>query len=201
MASSGPFTEAIYDAFIQLQLDTSGQIMGITHSGVDTTPLTDPIDVANAVFDAFTSAWQDGLDTNLIIGPVLVRRGEGAGNPPTVGVSTDPLQAGGTSMSSLPSSCSVLIKKITATGGRIGRGRVYLPHSLGEGGVDEKGIVGSTQVADHQARAGAWLAALAANDVPMGLRHRTGPATDTIFGVTSLLVTNLIGTQRRRLGR
>lgn len=201
MASHGPFTDNFYDCFLQLQHASSSRIMGVTWSGGDAALSGDPVDVAERCLAAFLAAWLTGLDTNLLVGPAKVRLGVGGGAPPVVGESTSAPVAGGTSMSSLPSNNGVLIRKVTATGGRHGRGRLTIPHSVGASAWSETGILGSSQLSDHQDRADEFLDQCTTLEVNMGLRHNTGPTTDALIAVTNLAVQSLVGVQRRRIGR
>jgi hypothetical protein len=114
---------------------------------------------------------------------------------------------GGATLTSLPANCAVLIHKRTARGGRRGRGRIFLPWTIGET-FEESGLLNSATKTTLQTAANVWLANLSANSVPMVLLHSaSAPGVDepTTPGspnaVTSLIVDSLIGSQRRRLGR
>jgi len=100
----------------------------------------------------------------------------------------------------LPQNCAVLIHKLTARGGRRGRGRSYHPW-LAEGGVDSVGIIGSGTRGGLTGKFNAWLADMNAKDIPLCLLHnqpKTGtlPAPDVIIGC---ICDAIIATQRRRL--
>lgn len=112
------------------------------------------------------------------------------------------IAGGGGTTGSLPPNCAVLIRKVTARGGRRGRGRVYVPWAINETAVDEVGIIAGAAVTTLQNAANAWRAALVTQNVPMVVLHNPGlTATGAPDVVTSLRVDPLIATQRRRLGR
>jgi len=196
-----PYVANLAQCDIHMRLDSSSRPIIITHHSVDTAVVGDPVVIADAVFASFASAWATGLDTNLIIERAVVKLGVGGGADPLVGESTLPAVAGTTVMASAPSSSCVLIRKLSATGGKHGRGRVYLAHSVGESAWDESGVLGSTQLGDHQTRADDWHATLIAADVPMVLAYGTGAANETVIVVTALRAQALMAGQRRRIGR
>ena len=105
--------------------------------------------------------------------------------------------------SKVSSNVAVLVHKRTDQGGRYGRGRFFLPWTIGEGSVDEAGFIDGSVVATMQTAINSFLSGLNTQGVPMVVLHRvrkdgslSGPAV-----VNYLLVDNLVSTQRRRLGR
>jgi hypothetical protein len=94
--------------------------------------------------------------------------------------------------------CAVLVKKVTSTGGREGRGRCYLPAGyLAETDVTAAGIVTASVVAALQAKATQFLDDLETALLPMVLLH-SNPLNNP-DRVTNFTVDNLIATQRNRL--
>lgn len=95
-----------------------------------------------------------------------------------------------------------LVHKRTARGGRRGRGRIFIPWSVPETGVDEAGTIDTSSLNSMQTALTAWFDALAAGGEPMYLLHNPGL---TSMGppdrVTALEADRIISTQRRRLGR
>lgn len=123
--------------------------------------------------------------------------------PNSTGSSADDgyVQAGLEGSNSAPPNVAVVIQKRTATGGRTGRGRMYLPF-IDETKIDRGGVLDSTYQSNVQAAADAFISALAAADIPMVLLHQLGGSSDdTPHLVTSLNVAQRVGTQRRRLRR
>lgn len=115
---------------------------------------------------------------------------------------------------SMPPQVATLVRKVTASGGRRGRGRMYFP-GVPETGVDDAGVISGAGVTAWTTALADFLGALTANDVPMFLLHdpatiwtlvngqpRRVPTSDPIPEpdlVTSLVVDPKVATQRRRL--
>jgi hypothetical protein len=159
----------------------------------------------------FADAWKDQLDTSAAIVRTTSLKGDGTSTF-TTGESTAAPTAGTNSMSSLPPNCAALLRKLTGTGGRRNRGRLYLPFMLNEGEVDEVGNISAGVQGDIQSDANDWKAALETGDSQMVIANRTYDAAwdvhprhlvHTAIGpaVTALLVEPMIATQRKRLGR
>jgi len=93
----------------------------------------------------------------------------------------------------------ILAKKITARGGRNGRGRFYLPGGFcPEANVDEIGQIQTSNHAALQGMMSAWLTEANSNSVPPYLLHSDATAPDAL---TSIVVERIVATQRRRLRR
>jgi hypothetical protein len=169
--------------------------------GVDPTA-TDPAIIAADVYNAVTYAgsFMSIIDTQVTLVSVRVSYGtDGSADLVFVQPST---AVGGNSGTSLPPNNAALIHKVTARGGRRGRGRMYIPWCLaladaGEGGA----ITSARQTALNNAMA-VLKTRLETASTPMVLLHNPG---HTSMGapdlVTALRADNLIGTQRRRVGR
>ena len=99
----------------------------------------------------------------------------------------------------LTSNTAVLLKKVTARGGRKGRGRMFIPGiGVSEIDVDESGIIGVTQIGILQGIWAAFFAALPAQGILPVLLHSDGGAPDSI---TSVNIEGTVATQRRRMRR
>lgn len=104
----------------------------------------------------------------------------------------------------VPPATSMVVRKITGVAGRAYRGRIALPGGfIDEPTVDEAGILDAGVVTAFQTTFDAMLAQMNTSNIPVYLLH--GP---NLLGVTpvptlvsSILVTNLVGSQRRRLRR
>lgn len=155
---------------------------------------------------AFINSWESELDSNVTVGPAILRVGQDGGDPLTVeGTFTD---VGAETGAMLPPNSNLLVKKQTALGGRRGRGRCFIPWVLQDAAVDEVGQIDGTSLGVRQGDADAWLAALTnntivTNDTPMYLLHDSrGSGTEPAPSlVTGLSVPSLIAVQNRRIGR
>jgi len=96
----------------------------------------------------------------------------------------------------LPPNNAVLIRKVTALGGRHGTGRMYVPGQI-ESEVDNAGLISGASLANIQAGATGMLGDLSANDMPMYVLHDSALIAPTL--VTALSVQSRIATQRRRI--
>jgi hypothetical protein len=112
------------------------------------------------------------------------------------------------SLGSLPPNSAALVHKVTARGGRRGRGRMYIPWCISSGTVSEAGTLVAADITAIQNAVDAWRTALNGLSLPLVLLHRPSlpeVVPPTIPGppdvVTSMRVDPLVATQRRRLGR
>lgn len=90
---------------------------------------------------------------------------------------------------------SPLIRKITGQAGRSKRGRMYWPHVLGIGNVEENGTLGGTTVGDLQDIADELFTVCSTFGVGMVLLHTASSDPTT---VEALQVQAQAATQRRR---
>lgn len=96
-----------------------------------------------------------------------------------------------------PPNCSLLVKKLTASGGRHHRGRMYLgPGLLQNDSLSDAGFLTTPFVTAYQAFFDSWYSDLIDADMVPTLFHSdiTSPTA-----ITSLSVESQIATQRRRL--
>lgn len=128
----------------------------------------------------------------------------------TIGQDGDPLTVfvplsgynGTGSTDVLPQNCAALVTKITALGGRKGKGRLYMPGCLPEAQVNQIGGLSNTLHTDLGTAFDGFHADLADGPTatPMVLLHNNyGVETPDPTPVTGLSVSNTIATQRRRL--
>lgn len=104
---------------------------------------------------------------------------------------------GGNSNPGMPPNVAYLIKKSTLTGGKRGRGRMYLP-GVPEAAVDVAGTVAGATVSAINTDLGALLADLISVDCPMTLLHSDSGLPST---VSALTIDGKVATQRRRVRR
>lgn len=99
----------------------------------------------------------------------------------------------------VPINSALLLQKTTARGGRMGRGRCFLPPIwTAEGNIDQSGVVTSFDLSGIQTLWDSALTALLASDCPPVLLHSDGSTPDPI---TSWTVNQTLATQRRRMRR
>jgi hypothetical protein len=103
---------------------------------------------------------------------------------------------------SLPNNCAYIVKKATATGGRHGRGRMFLP-GVNSAFVNDNGVIQSEQLTSMQAAIEAFAVGLLGVDNVEGLIlfHEAIPGGPDVLpsGIVGLTVEAQIGTQRRRM--
>lgn len=167
-------------------------------------------DVADDVMLAFNTRLAATLDNEVVIGPTFVLLGDGT-NVPAIATSSLALINGAENYNpSQPPNVACLVKKSTAVGGRKNRGRMFFPWMLASADVNEGGTIDGGKVAYLQNLFTLFLSDLVAGNVPMTIANRTfnqpNPphhvtAITATHNVTTLLVENLVATQRRRLGR
>ena len=107
---------------------------------------------------------------------------------------------GGLNSAAIEPNSTILVRKLTAFGGRTGRGRMYVP-GLGDLQVDSAGNILSSPLSIAQAAFTDLLTSLDAGGLPMFLLHDEDSPVSTPLEVTSLSVDTKIATQRRRLRR
>jgi hypothetical protein len=177
----------------------SGRSAFIT-GGVDVTSFSgDFEEAANAVHGAFGS-WQPNLTSNASFIAAHLRVGQDGGDPVVVD-STDAPIAGTLAGAVQSANCAVLVTKQTALGGRKGRGRWFVPWAVTENNVDPLGVIDAEHVAGLATAASNTLASFTSNGCPLVLLHADVVGAPAPTLVTSLSVSALIGSQRRRLGR
>lgn len=166
----------------------------------------DFITVADEQPVIFTNAWTAELADDVTVGPATMRVGQDGGDPLAVlGTNTD---TGSEGAAMLPPNVALLVKKLSSTGGRRGRGRLYIPWVTQEAAVDDVGVLDGGSLSARQDAAEDWLVDLQAGttgtySTPMVILHDSsgaGPEPAPSV-VTSLLVDPMVATQRRRLGR
>lgn len=168
----------------------------------------DYVDMCDRIAADFETNWAAAIDSECTVGPVQAAVGQDGSENLAVQGTYSFLGTDSTEGVSPNTAC--LIKKITTRGGRRGRGRLFLPWVLADTGVDEIGRIAGATLAATQAIADAWLADMATDPgaTPMYVLH--SPSAEDVENptatgdpnlVTSLVVDQTVGSQRRRLGR
>lgn len=157
--------------------------------------LIGPVIAADACIEALEPDINAVLDTEVTIGPVQVKMN--IGGTELVGESTTTL-VGASPDNRPPAQVALLVQKRTGLAGRRNRGRFYWPWAVAEASVDELGRITPSTVVDFQNAFDNFLEALETEGVPMRVLHNTA---GTPADVIQLRVSNVVGTQRRRLDR
>jgi len=160
---------------------------------------TDPTTIASRVGTAWdacdlttasemAAGWSAGtvlVTYQSTTGPVTIEAGTAVGGTGTAGT--------------LPNNCAVLVRKFTSTGGRRGRGRIYLPPAyLLETTVNQVGTIDPAEVSSIQLLVDDLLFQLSQQDFLPRLFHEDGGVPATI---TQMLVQPKLATQRKRMRR
>lgn len=152
---------------------------------------------AGAVSLIYGDNLQPRMDSNVTLRSVEVAIGQDGGEP--IIDRWDGSAVGGVSRSSTTAALAVLVTKRTALGGRRNVGRFFWPWFTSEDSVSELGVIGSGDVNAMQLRFNDLRNDLESEGIPMCLLHRTGTtAVPDPTTVTSLQVSNVVSTQRRR---
>lgn len=191
-----------YDATFVFKAATGNREMTFS-IGMEDSILAGSRSAEEAADDMYDAAAQPGsigainsmIDDYTFVG-TSVAKGTATGDQvgqhfaPLVGTVTD---------SCVPANCAVLVKKNTALGGRRFRGRIFQPPTLlNEGAVDASGNIAAGGVAAIQATWDQFSGQLVANGyLPVLFHQGVGAPAPTL--ISSLQVTSLIATQRRRL--
>lgn len=149
-------------------------------------------ELAQAVADAWEASMLDQQSTAITLESVLVKKG-----PNATGQSAEvfPGTAGTVAAATTSPQVSILVKKVTALGGREGRGRFYMP-GYTEADIGADGSLDSTDLDSLQTDADAFHAALLAADIEPVLLHNSATTPTEIL---SFQVDSTVATQRRRL--
>jgi hypothetical protein len=188
------------DVSIQLQNVATPRPAYITF-GIDPSG-TDPFTIANSIGGTWAAAGSmfTLIDTEVTMTGVRVSLGTDGGED-VIG-QTSTTVAGTRSGVSMPCNVAALVHKVTARGGRRGRGRLFIPWVLNSLDVSESGIILTSRLTTMTTALNVWLNGLATGPGPMCILHGPGktlPGPPNV--VTSLVADKLVGTQRRRLGR
>jgi len=150
------------------------------------------VDYAAALHDAFADAFMPSLSSRTVLRRTLVKEGPSATGP-TFEHGED--RAGGDLAGVATPQVAFLLRKRTAMGGRMNRGRMFLP-GVPEGAVDGAGVVVPEMITDLQTACDAFLAAIDTLEGEMVILHS---ASSDPTSVISLQADSRVATQRRRL--
>jgi hypothetical protein len=156
--------------------------------------LTGP-QVANSMHDGISPLVNDACPSTAALIRTEVQYGPNPSGPTFTHIET--ITGGYTGNIGAPQ-VAVLVKKITAFGGRTQRGRFYIPF-ISEAAIDEGGVLTSAYYTQLDVEVQAILAAYSGADYPWVLLHTSPSASPT--AVVSLELETKVATQRRRLVR
>lgn len=187
-------------SFAQVNLKFTGDALPGTAEvvfGVNITGFPgDPISLGTAVIGAVGDASLDELWVGDVkLSSVLVKYG-----PNSTGVfgETTADMAGTAANPGVTANTALLVRKVTDTGGRQGRGRLFLP-GIPTNQVDSDGVVHGGFLDTAHADFQDFLAKLGAIPAPMALLHGEHSPSSTPHEVLDLVPSGLLATQRRRL--
>lgn len=156
-----------------------------------------PIELAEGLFDAFGDTVMNQLTPSVVLSSVRVKFGPDATGPAAEYSGTVPGKNSGTGLT--PNSC-FLVRKLTAQGGRSGRGRWYIP-GVRETSADDAGILQQGSVDFMQGELDDFLIAVGALNTNLVVLHQPGAPLTTPTPLTALQCDSRVATQRRRLRR
>lgn len=163
--------------------------------GVETSDPTTPLAIATAVRQAILDVGLLGnLSSSVAQSSIRVKQG-----PTDIGPSGDFPGAGtgGSAGQIGASQLGVLVQKVTAFGGRSGKGRLYIPGAV-ETGIDVDGSLTPAYQTTLQTVFANFRQELIDAGFPMVVFHRPGSPLTEPTPVTSMSVQDRPGTQRRR---
>lgn len=141
-----------------------------------------------------TSAMEDLHVASSTLSKVTVKYGPNETGPSGEAAAGDTGDAGGSGVSP---GVAMLVQKVTAAGGRAGRGRLYFP-GLSESVVDQSGVLDTTYRSTAQGVFDDFHGKLIADDTPPLLLHAAGSPLSTPTAITAFVVAPQSATQRRR---
>lgn len=153
-----------------------------------------PDEAAENLAAFWQGAFRDEQSSAIQFDGVRIKYGPNDTGP--TGEYIGPVSGNGASTGVTPA-VSVMVKKVTAFGGKAGRGRMFVP-GLVEGAVTAAGLIDTSPLAAWQAEADEFFDACVAIDLPPVLLHGEGSPLVVPSPVLSLVVDPRVATQRRR---
>jgi hypothetical protein len=172
----------------------------ITFQGSNDTDLSAAA-IAAAIKTAVWDNVKDHLTDGVRCDSIYVRKGQNVGPGPSTEIAVG--TAGAIATPGASPAVSFIVKKVTASGGRRNRGRLFVP-GVSEASVDGSGVVLPATLALMQTDWNDALTALATANIDMCIAHRYEAGAPVMLSpepVTSLVVEGLVATQRRRQRR
>lgn len=189
-----PVPDGYADVFYGMAISGDTDLMGVTMAwAVGDIPSEEDL---LGHYNRTVALWRQWLHSSITFPLVRASIGTPSGDY-TMEIAPDPVQTGANATSPAPNNCAILVAKISTSGGRRNRGRMYIPCPA-ESQVDGAGVLTTTYRGQWQTAMDDWIdgEALAGWGSP-AILHQTGPSAPTT--VTNLVVRSKIATQRRRL--
>lgn len=147
------------------------------------------------------------MDSNMIYTHFTLKVGSDGGDGPLIEVARG--EVGGSGYTSPPINLAVLVRKVTASGGRRARGRFYWAGVVSEANIGELGVIDGAAVTEIQDAANSMYSSMATgvggSPIPMPpviLHDSEGAGAEPApTPVTSFVAQSLAATQRRRMRR
>lgn len=159
----------------------------------------DLVDVANSLFTEYANELLPATHTQMTLERVSLQVDTAGG---LASYDSDlSSEGGGDSSAPMPYAAAIIMRKITAVGGRAGRGRMFLPGTASENVVDQNGIVDSVQrAALNTAMENLWdqHAVTIPTSNPVLLHDEASPVTAPST-ITSFQCSTLVGWIRDRI--
>jgi hypothetical protein len=153
---------------------------------------SDPIDVAELAFNLWVTHLKGNTSANLNLVGTLVKMGPNESGNFHLRSSIEP---GGVGGDCDPPNTAFLIKKVTAIGGRRGRGRLFYP-GVFSANTSNGGLIDGGTLSAIQADWDDWQAGAVSASIPPVLLHADSTPPTPIL---SFDVQQKVATQRRRL--
>lgn len=156
-----------------------------------------PLELATGLFGAFGGTVMNQVSSEITLTGCRVKFG-----PDETGPSAEfnGAVAGANTGECSPPNVTFLVRKLTALGGRSGRGRWYIP-GVRETSVGEDGVLQEGSVTFMQAELDDFLVAVGALNTNLVVLHQPGAPLTTPTPLTALQCDSRVATQRRRLRR
>lgn len=156
----------------------------------------DPDVVADGAYAAWTGSWLGVQSSDVALVAVHYRWQTSGGSSEFVSVGHDNGEVAATAATA---NTALLVRKLTAAGGRSGTGRMYVPGPP-ENKLDMNGVLDGTYAGECQTASADFLDGLAAIDasvVPVVHSAADGGSSNSV--ILSMPVMTVAATQRRRL--
>lgn len=189
-----PVPDGYIDVFYGMAIQGDNDLMGVTMGwAVGSIPSEEDL---LGHYNRFVALVRPRHSTLITYPLVRASAGTSSGDF-TLEVAPDPVLAGTAGTAPLPNNCAVLVAKISTSGGRRNRGRMFIPCPA-EPAVDGAGTLSTGERGAWQTAMDDWIdgESLAGWGAP-ALLHQTPPYTPTT--ITNLVVRGKIATQRRRM--
>lgn len=167
--------------------------LGFEHSG----SIFDPADAALDLVTNWVATIHTVLPASIVLDSVLVKYGPNDLGP-SAEQSSGAAGTGGGVQTSI--AVAVLVHKVTALGGRPGRGRMFIP-GVQESEVDPAGNLTGAFVSGLQTELNSFYSDMVASGIPPYLLHSETSPVATPTAITAFTAAGIVATQRRRQRR